>query len=171
MGLAVGGASVIVLCTSRKCRRPPKRGRIVRAYPPPYRFAWEMGCHEGVGCVGEELAGDDHEFVYGYDLTRCWLGASSDKNTLTVAEAPPTASPKTKRAATMNSVFGAMAHPTAPMKKMTASSMMVRLRPCLSESRPPRVLSRILRRIPVKRSPRPLRPPKVPVLLARERGS
>ena len=62
-------------------------------------------------------------------LPRCSLGADSERYTGTVVEAPPTASPRTKRAMYISQMFGARAQPTAPTKNTAASSRMLWRRP------------------------------------------
>lgn len=64
-------------------------------------------------------------------------GAISARNSGTVAEAAPTASPRMIRANTIGTSEGAAALPRAPKKNSTAQTIRVRLRPRASASLPP----------------------------------
>ena len=57
--------------------------------------------------------------------------------TATVTDAPPTASPRTKRAAIITSVLGENVQPMVPARKMTASTIIILRRPLRSARRPP----------------------------------
>jgi hypothetical protein len=64
-------------------------------------------------------------------------GAISARNIGTVADAEPTASPRTMRAKTMGTSEGAVALPRAPIRNKTAQTIRLRLRPSRSAILPP----------------------------------
>ena len=69
-------------------------------------------------------------------LPRRSVGASSDRYTGTVTEAPPTAKPRITRDGIMTARFGASTPPRVPTKKTTARMVSVFFRPRTSLSRP-----------------------------------
>ena len=69
-------------------------------------------------------------------LPRRSVGASSDRYTGTVTEAPPTAKPRITRDGIMTARLGASTPPMVPTKKTTARMVSVFFRPRTSLSRP-----------------------------------
>ena len=69
-------------------------------------------------------------------LPRRSVGASSDRYTGTVTDAPPTANPRITRDGIITSRFGANTPPRVPTKNRTASMVSVLLRPSVSLSLP-----------------------------------